>query len=140
MKKKNSYTADISPRLGWSGLLGLLGFLGFISYDKSNMFFPFCFFCLFGLFGLFYDGKMRHTLKDEKYKENERNAKLQALQIGFGVSCTLVIISTLGIWNIWSRDFLLIFLLIGMSLNVSIVVFLSKYYLYKFDCSNKNNG
>lgn len=51
--KKDGGTADIKPYPGWSGL--------------------------FGLSGLFYDGKMRHILKEEGYKDKERNAGLRVL-------------------------------------------------------------
>ena len=140
LKSNSDYTANINPRLGWLGLLGFLGFGGFWTYQINNMIFPFCFLCLFGLFGLFYDGKMKHTLKDEMYKDNERKASLKALKLGFGFSYALVIVSSSGIWDIIvTKDFLLIFLLIGMSLNVAIVVVLSRFYLYKFDSLEKDN-
>ena len=106
---EKKWTRKIHP------MLGLLGFAGF-----------------FGFFGFFFEGKLSDTLKDELYEENEKKAELKAYKIGF-------LLLFLAIWAIargmlsWNLEWCAIFMLSSMSLIYGIVLFLSKYFLYRFE-------
>lgn len=63
-------------RLGFLGLPAFLGLLGFWVYPQTGEVFPFAFFLFFGFFGFFFEGKMSHTLMDERYTENRAKAQL----------------------------------------------------------------
>ena len=56
------------------GAAGLLGLLGFWVYPQTGEVFPFAFFLFLGFFGFFFEGKMSHTLMDERYTEPRQSA------------------------------------------------------------------
>lgn len=125
-------TRKIHPMLGLLGFAGFFGFLGFWTYYEWGSISPFFFFIFFGFFGFYYEGKLSDTLKDELYEENEKKAELKAYKIGF-------LLLFLSIWAIargmlsWNLEWCAIFMLSSMSLIYGIVLFLSKYFLYKFE-------
>lgn len=67
------------------GLLGFLGLLGFWVYPQTGEVFPFAFFLFFGFFGFFFEGKMSHTLMDERYTENRAKAQLTAAKTALSI-------------------------------------------------------
>jgi len=125
-------TRKIHPLLGLLGFAGFFGFFGFWTYSQAGIISPFFFFIFFGFFGFYFEGKLSDTLKDELYEENERKAELKAYKIGF-------VLLFLAIWAIargmlsWNLEWCAIFMLSSMSLIYGIVLFLSKYFLYRFE-------
>lgn len=125
-------TRKIHPMLGLLGFLGFFGFFGFWTYSEFGIIYPFFAFIFFGFFGFFFEGKLSDTLKDELYEENEKKAELKAYKIGF-------LLLFISIWAIargllsWNLEWCAIFMLSSMSLIYGIVLFLSKYFLYKFE-------
>ena len=125
-------TRKIHPMLGLLGFAGFLGFLGFWTYSEFGIIYPFFAFVFFGFFGFFFEGKLSDTLKDELYEENEKRAELKAYKIGF-------LLLFLSIWLIargmlsWNLEWCAIFMLSSMSLIYGVVLFLSKYFLYRFE-------
>lgn len=125
-------TRKINPLLGLLGFAGFFGFFGFWTYSQAGIISPFFFFIFFGFFGFYFEGKLSDTLKDELYEENERKAELKAYKIGF-------VLLFLAIWAIargmlsWNLEWCAIFMLSSMSLIYGIVLFLSKYFLYRFE-------
>lgn len=125
-------TRNIHPMLGLCGFAGFLGFLGFWTYWRFGIIYPCFAFVFFGFFGFYFEGKLSDTLKDELYEENEKRAELKAYKIGF-------ILLFLTIWLIgggilaWNLEWCAIFMLSSMSLIYGIVLFLSKYFLYRFE-------
>ena len=124
------YSRTISPYLGLLGMFGFLGFGGFWTYYEYGEIVPFVFFIFFGFFGFFFEGKLSHTLKDELFQENKRNAQLEAYKIGFKL--LFIVIWFMGI-GMFSRnvEWCAIFMLISISLIYALVLFLSNYLLKK---------
>ncbi|MBO0412905.1 DUF3796 domain-containing protein [Enterococcus hulanensis] len=126
------HTRRIHPMLGLSGFAGFLGLIGFWTYQEFGIIYPCFAFVFFGFFGFYFEGKLSDTLKDELYEENEKKAELKAYKIGF-------ILLFLTIWLIgggmlaWNLEWCAIFMLSSMSMIFGIVLFLSKYFLYRFE-------
>ena len=131
-KRDLAYTRKLSPKLGLFGFLGFFGFFGFYTYATNSEIFPFAFFLFFGFFGFFYEGKLSHTLQDELYKENEKRAELKAYRIGFALLFIIIWIIAMGTLS-RNVEWCAIFMVISMSLVYALVLFLSKYYLFRFE-------
>ena len=126
------FTRTLDPKLGFLGLLGFLGFAGFWTYRASQTFFPFLFFMFFGFFGFFYEGKMSHTLADERYLENKLKAQSTANRIALSIIVLAALI--LGQGRLMGRaEFTLIALVIIISLAFALDLFLSEALLYYYD-------
>ena len=130
---KNHKTRKLNPKFGFLGILGFAGFLGIWTYQIDREVFPFIFFAFFGFFGFFFEGKMSNTLMDERYAENKKNAQLHALRTGFSISAATLLVSSWG-WLFRSNDAKLLFVTISLSFAYALVIFLSEYLLYRFDC------
>ena len=126
----NNRTRKLNPRLGFLGFLGLAGFLGFYSYANYDQYFPFCFFVFFGFFGFFYEGKMSNTYRDERFRENALRAERDAYRTGITILFLLVVIAGQGRAP---ASLVLPALLIGVSLDLALTLFLSVYLLYRYD-------
>lgn len=123
-------TRKLSPKFGFLGILGLAGFLGFYTYGNYNQYFPFCFFAFFGFFGFFYEGKMSNTYRDERFRENALRAERDACRTGILLLFLLLVIAGQGRAP---ASFVLPALLIGVSLDLALTLFLSVYLLYRYD-------
>lgn len=123
-------TRQLNPRLGFLGCLGLLGFAGFFTYSCNQTYFPFCFFCFFGFFGFFFEGKMSNTLMDERYQENALRAQRDAYRAGIAALFLIMLIAGQGRA---SAELAVPMLLIGISLDLALTLFLSEYLLYRYD-------
>lgn len=128
-QKSSATTRTIDPRFGFLGLLGFLGVLGFWVYPQTGEVFPFAFFLFFGFFGFFFEGKMSHTLMDERYTENRAKAQLTAAKTALSIIFVAVILLAQG----RGGDAVLIALLIVLSLTLALYLFLSEYLLYRYD-------
>lgn len=129
------YTRTVNPKLGWLGCLGLLGLLGFLTvFQDSNlgMPFPFIFFSFFGFFGFYYEGKMSHTLIDERFRMNAFKAEALATKVALMmiVLVTILCISVLRVKSPYLMTGIL-FSTIGIAFGLSI--FLGQYLLYRYD-------
>lgn len=137
-KAKQQYTRSISPKWGLFGFLGLLGFVGFVPQNIGGQAaapFPCLFFCFFGFFGLYYEGKMSHTLMDERYKMNALRAQAAA----YRTALTLIILGTIlgvSVMRIQTAGPMmqLLFSLIGIAFGLCL--FLSNYLTYHYDCED----
>lgn len=126
------YTRTISPLLGFCGIFGFLGFGGFWTYDKYGEIFPFVFFLFFGFFGFFFEGKLSHTLEDELFQENKRKAQLKAYKTGFSLLFIVIWLMGMGMFS-RNVEWCAIFMLISVSLIYGLVLFLSNYFLYRYE-------
>ncbi len=125
-------TRIINSKLGFLGVLGFLGFLGFYTYSMNGTIFPFAFFLFFGFFGFFYEGKMAGTFMDERFCENKVRAQLKAYKITFLlILITLVILCQGKFFG--SFEYTLIVAIIILSLTLAFGIFLSEYFLYRYD-------
>lgn len=122
------FTRTLSPRLGLLGFLGFAGLLGFWTYPTGQIF-PFAFFTFFGFFGFFYEGKLSHTMKDERYCEEQREAQLRAYRIGLILLFLLMVLAGQGRAAALTGAVLLA----GMGLILGLTLFLSEYFLYRLD-------
>lgn len=122
------FTRTLSPKLGLLGFLGFAGFLGFWTYPMGQIF-PFAFFTFFGFFGFFYEGKLSHTMRDERYCEEQREAQLKAFRIGFTLLFFLMALAGQG--RAAARTGAV--LLAGLGLILGTTLFLSEYFLYRLD-------
>ncbi|NCB63004.1 MAG: DUF3796 domain-containing protein [Clostridia bacterium] len=135
---KDRYTRIISPRLGWLGVLGLLGFLGVLpiySHDGLAIPFPFLFFGFFGFFGFYYEGKMSHTLKDERYQFNAFKAEATANKAAL-MLVLLVTIFSVSVLRIDTAYFMICILLCTIGIALGLSLFLGQYLLYRYDCED----
>lgn len=123
-------TRQISPKLGFLGIFGFCGFLGFLPVSALSSYTPFAFFLFFGFFGFFYEGKMSNTLKDERFQENVRRAKLDAYSIGIEIIFLLVIAN--GIID-FPPELRASVLVVVLALTMALVLFLQEYLLYRYD-------
>lgn len=129
---RSNYTRRLNPKLGLLGFLGFFGFTGFATYHMDKTVFPFIFFLFFGFFGFFFEGKMSGLYMDERYLGNVQKAQLQAYRVGFVLVFLLLLLLGLGAFK-GNLEHALIFLVIGLSLSVALVLFLSEYLLYRLD-------
>ena len=129
------FTRTLSPRLGLLGFLGFAGFLGFWTYPMGQIF-PFAFFTFFGFFGFFYEGKLSHTMRDERYCEEQKEAQLRAYRIGFTLLFLLMVIAGQG--RAAARTGAV--LLAGLGLILGTTLFLSEYFLYRLDRDDPVGG
>lgn len=130
------YTRIISPKLGGLGILGFLGFLGFLPVFSQNTLsipFPFLFFAFFGFLGFYYEGKMSHTLKDERYQLNAFKAEATANKAAL-ILVLLVTLFSVSILRIDTVYFMLCVLLCTIGIAFGLSIFLSQYLLYRYDC------
>ena len=104
-------------------------FQRFWVYPQTGEVFPFAFFLFFGFFGFFFEGKMSHTLMDERYTENRAKAQLTAAKTALSIIFVAVILLAQG----RGGDAVLIALLIVLSLTLALYLFLSEYLLYRYD-------
>ena len=125
-------TRKINPKMGFFGFFGFMGFRGIWTYGTSGSVLPFMAFIFFGFFGFFYEGKMSHTLMDERFKENVNRAQLNALKIAFLFIIIEFVSLSVGGYFI-SEEYMLITLYILIALTIAIAVFLSEYLLYRYD-------
>ena len=125
-------TRTLNPKLGFLGFLGFFGFLGFWDYSFNQKVSSFAFFMFFGFFGFFYEGKMSNTLMDERYLENKARAQLTAMNIGFTILFLTTIILGQG-KLLGNLEYTFIATFIILSLTIALVLFLSKYLLYRYD-------
>lgn len=135
-KRENERTSQsaraVNPKLGFFGFLGFAGFLGFWTYSVDKTIFPFTFFMFFGFFGFFYEGKMSHTLMDERYKENKLKAHTQANKIALAIIFLALLVLGQGKF-LGNLEYTLIALIIVIALSIALEVFLSEYLLYRYD-------
>lgn len=135
-REKGQYTRRISPKLGLLGVLGLLGFTGFLpkAYGIGEVL-PtptfFFFFAFFGFFGFYYEGKMSHTLMDERFQANAYRAMAiankSALSLIFMVAILAMSVLRLDPYDTLS----LLIAVLGLAFGLS--VFLQQYLLYRFE-------
>ena len=118
------YSRTISPLWGFCGIFGFL--------DKYGEIFPFVFFLFFGFFGFFFEGKLSHTLEDELFQENKRKAQLKAYKTGFSLLFIVIWLMGLGMFS-RNVEWCAIFMLISVSLIYALVLFLSNYFLYRYE-------
>jgi len=128
--KSSNHTRKLNPKMGFLGFLGFLGFAGFSTYSNSQIYFPFCFFVFFGFFGFFFEGKMSNTFMDERYRENILHAQRDAYRVGITVLFLLLVITA---QSSMSASLVLPALLIGISLDLALTLFLSVFLLYRYD-------
>ena len=90
-------------------------------------------FCgIFGFFGLFFEGKLSHTLEDELFQENRRKAQLKAYKTGFRLLFIVIWLMGLGMFS-RNVEWCAIFMLISVSFIYALVLFLSNYFLYRYE-------
>lgn len=131
-KTQSKVTRKLNSKLGCLGFMGFLGFSGFWTYHFNKIVSPFVFFLFFGFFGFFYEGKMSNTFMDERFKENAMKAQLTSYKIGLSVIFLLIIVLGQGAF-MGNLEYTLIFLMIGVSLTLALVLFLTEYLLYRYD-------
>lgn len=125
-------TRKINPKLGFLGFLGFLGLGGFWTYNIDGSVFPFVFFLFFGFFGFYYEGKMSGTFMDERFRENAARAQLRASNISFSIIFIALIIFCQGKLS-ENLEYTLIAVIITLSLALALRIFLSEYFLYRYD-------
>lgn len=131
-RASSTYTQTMSPKWGLLGLLGFLGLYGFWTFQKDRLIFPFVFFIFFGFFGFYFDGKISHTLRDERFIENEQRAQIIAYRSA--LIMMFIVANSVGM-GLFARnlEWTVIFLIASISLILSIAIILSKYLLYRYD-------
>lgn len=127
-----THTRTLNPKLGLLGFLGFLGLAGFAAYPLTGDVFPFVFFVFFGFFSFYYEGKMSGTFIDERYRENQLRAQLNASR----VSTTIIFLSLLVLGHgrfFGNLEYTLISFVIVISLAIALQLFLGMYLLYHYD-------
>ena len=129
-----NYTRTISPKLGLLGILGLLGFLGFLPWvlKVEAIPVPFLFFAFFGFFGFYYEGKMSHTLRDERFQSNAYRAAATANRYAL-MMIILTTIFCVSILHIQDAQVFLGILIAVVGLSFGLSVFLGQYLLYRYE-------
>lgn len=126
------YSRSVNPKLGFLGLLGFLGFAGIWTCRLDGNPFPFVFFIFFGFFGFFYEGKMSHTLMDERFQENKVQAQLTASRIALTIIFLATVLMGQGtLAGSLSLSFALYIAVISLALALNL--FLGEYLLYHYD-------
>lgn len=133
----NQHTRTISPKLGYLGFAGFMGFSGFLTYSIDHTLFPFIFFTFFGFFGFFYEGKLSNILRDELFILNEKKAELSAYKIGFIILFFMIWLIGMGLFRN-NTEWIAIFMVITVSCIYALVLFLSKYLLYRYETKETN--
>ena len=135
-KQKSQYTRPISPKLGILGILGFVGVAGFLPkiYHITEIL-PtptfFFFFAFFGFFGFYYEGKMSHTLMDERFQANAYRAMAIANKFALTLILAAAILS-MSVLRLEAYDMLaLLIAVLGLAFGLSI--FLQQYLLYRFE-------
>ncbi len=123
-------TRQLNPKLGFLGFFGFCGFLGFLPVSALSSYTPFVFFVFFGFFGFFFEGKMSNTLKDERFQENVRRARLDAY--GAGIQIIFLLVVANGLID-FPPELRASVLLVVLSLTMALVLFLQEYLLYRYD-------
>lgn len=131
MEQTNT-TRKLNPKLGFLGFFGLLGFGGFWTYQVNGSVFPFCSFLFLGFFGFFFEGKLSNVLMDERFRENQARANLNAYRVGYVVIFFLVLLLGHGLF-LGSTGLTLAIVTAALALTVALVQFLSMYLLYRYD-------
>lgn len=135
-KSTKTHTRTINPALGLLGILGLLGFLGFVPqvFNLTEVLTVpsfFFFFAFFGFFGFYYEGKMSHTLIDERYRANAYRAEAIANKASLIIIVTTSVIA-MSLLRLNTYDMVgILIAVIGIAFGLS--VFLSQYLLYRFE-------
>lgn len=127
-----NHTRIISSKLGYLGFFGFLGFLGFWTFSIDKTIFPFFFFVFFGFSSFFYEGKLSNVLKDELFKENETKATIQSYKTGFTLMFIMIWLIGMGLFK-RNTEWAAIFMIITVSCIYALILFLSKYLLYKYE-------
>lgn len=122
-QKSSATTRTIDPRFGFWGCWASG------STRRPGKFFPLRSFCSLAFSGSFFEGKMSHTLMDERYTENRAKAQLTAAKTALSIIFVAVILLAQG----RGGDAVLIALLIVLSLTLALYLFLSEYLLYRYD-------
>lgn len=136
LRQKQTQPADhtrrLNPKFGLLGFLGFLGCFGFWTYAEQQVIFPFFFFIFFGFFGFYYEGKMSGTLTDEMFEMHRMQAQLKAYKIGMSLIFLTLWLIGFGLFR-KHLDWAAIFLTSGVSLSYGLTLFLSEYFLYRFE-------
>ena len=134
-----NHTRTLPRWLGFLGFLGLLGFLGIPGYLRFGDASPFVFFAFFGFFGFFYEAKMSNTLRDERFRENQLRAERDAYRVGFvPVVLALILLSQRLLAE--NPALTAVLLVVILSLDFALVIFLRTYLLYRYDCGDAEEG
>lgn len=132
-----NHTRTLPRWLGFLGFLGLLGFLGIPGYLRFGNASPFVFFAFFGFFGFFYEAKMSNTLRDERFRENQMRAERDAYRMGFvPVVLALILLSQRLLAD--NPALTAVLLVVILSLDFALVIFLQSYLLYRYDHSDSD--
>ncbi len=131
-RANSTYTQTMSSAWGLLGFLGFMGLSGFWTFQLNGEIFPFTFFVFFGFFGFYFDGKMSHTLRDERFVENELRAQIVAYSTGLIMTFIVVISMGMGLFA-RNLEWAVIFMISSISLIWSIAIILRKYLLYRYD-------
>ena len=125
-------TRRLNPRFGWFGFFGFFGFMGIPAFVMQGQVWPFFFFIFFGIFGFFYEGKLSSTLMDERFKEEQSRAQLNAYKTGFGLLWVVTWFTGITGSHLTTGTVAVIFS-VASSLIIALVLFMSNYLLYKYD-------
>ena len=129
-KQKSQYTRTISSKLGILGILGFVGVAGFLPKILPTPTF-FFFFAFFGFFGFYYEGKMSHTLMDERFQANAYRAMAIANKFALTLILAAAILS-MSVLRLEAYDMLaLLIAVLGLAFGLS--TFLQQYLLYRFE-------
>lgn len=128
----SSYSRSVNPKLGFLGLLGFLGFAGVWTCRLDSNPFPFVCFIFFGFFGFFYEGRLSHTLMDERFQENRTRAQLAASRITLAIIFLATILLGQGALA-GSLPLTFAVYLAVVSLALALNLFLGEYLLYHYD-------
>ena len=84
------------------------------------------------VFGNF-EGKLSHTLEDELFQENRyEKAQLKHIKTGFRLLFIVIWLMGLGMFS-RNVEWCAIFMLISVSFIYALVLFLSNYFLYRYE-------
>lgn len=90
-----------------------------------------------GFFAFFYEAKLAHLYKDERYLQNADKARAQATKFAFSLIVLLLIFICMGDANHINLAFPL--MLISTSIICGLTIFLNEYLLYKYDSEENFN-